>query len=77
MGLPAVDLNSVPERLSELVEQASLMGEVVLARDGKAVAKIIPLRSSRGPRKPGSARGMIHMVDDSGDSLMTSTSTDR
>ena len=64
MGLPAVDLNSVPQRLSELVDEASRAGEVVLTRGGEAVAKIVPLHRTRVPRQPGSARGMIHMADD-------------
>jgi antitoxin (DNA-binding transcriptional repressor) of toxin-antitoxin stability system len=36
----------------------------VLRQDGEAVAKIIPLRRARAPRRPGSARGLIHMAED-------------
>lgn len=64
MGIPAVDLETVPERLLELVEEATRNGEVVLRQDGEAVAKIIPLRRARAPRRPGSARGLIHMAED-------------
>ena len=64
MGVPAIDLTSVPERLSELVDEASRAGEVVLTRGGEAVAKIIPLRRTRSPRQPGSARGLVHMAED-------------
>jgi prevent-host-death family protein len=64
MGTPAVDLTDVPQRLSELVDEASRNGEVVLTRGGEAVAKIIPLRHSRQPRRPGTAEGMIQMSDD-------------
>lgn len=64
MGVPAVDLNTAPEQLRELVEEASRSGEVVLTRQGEAVAKIIPLHRPRAPRRPGSARGLVHMADD-------------
>lgn len=65
MGVPAVDLKDVPQRLLELVDEASRSGELVLTHEGEAVAKIIPLRRARAPRRPGSARGLIvHMADD-------------
>ena len=65
MGVPAVDLKDVPQRLLELVDEASRNGELVLTREGEAVAKIVPIRRVRAPRRPGSARGVIvHMADD-------------
>ncbi|MDA0746404.1 MAG: type II toxin-antitoxin system prevent-host-death family antitoxin [bacterium] len=64
MNNPAVDLTSVPPRLRELVEEAVRTGEVVLTRGGEAVAKIVPLHPVREPRRPGSARGLIHMAHD-------------
>jgi antitoxin (DNA-binding transcriptional repressor) of toxin-antitoxin stability system len=64
MGVPAVDLKDVPQRLLDLVDEASRSGELVLTHEGEAVAKIIPLRRARTPRQPGSARGMVHMADD-------------
>lgn len=65
MGVPAVDLKGAPQRLLDLVDEASRNGELILTREGEAVAKIIPLRRARVPRRPGSARGLIvHMADD-------------
>jgi prevent-host-death family protein len=64
MGTPAVDLTTVGEQLRDLVEEAARTGEVILTQGGEAVAKIVPLRHARGPRKPGSARGQVHMADD-------------
>ena len=64
MSSPAVDLTTFPRQLRELVEEATRSGEVVLTSEGEAVAKIVPLRATRAPRKPGSARGLIHMADD-------------
>ena len=64
MGVPAVELTEAPQQLRELVEEAARTGEVVLTRGGEAVAKIVPLPRARAPRRPGSARGMVHMADD-------------
>lgn len=64
MGVPAVDLNKASTELREIVDEATRSGEVVLTRGGEAVAKVVPLRQPRAPRKPGSARGQIHMADD-------------
>lgn len=59
-----VDLTSLPHQLRELVEEATRTGEVVLTSEGEAVAKIVPLRRSRAPRRLGSAQGLVHMADD-------------
>ena len=64
MSVPAVDLKTFPHELRELVEKATRLGEVVLTREGEAVARIVPVPAARRPRKPGSARGLIHMADD-------------
>lgn len=64
MTFPAVDLGNATNELRELVDQASRNGEVVLTRAGEAVARIVPLARAKGPRRPGSAQGLIHMADD-------------
>lgn len=64
MGVPAIDLTKVSRPLSELVDEATRSGELVLTRGGEAVAKIVPLRRMPARRTPGSARGQIHMADD-------------
>lgn len=64
MGAPAIELTQAPRDLAAVVEEATRSGEVVVTRNGKAVAKIIPLPIRGEPRQPGSARGQIHMADD-------------
>jgi prevent-host-death family protein len=65
MGIPAVELSTPLPSLAELVDEAARSGEVVVTRDGEAVAKIVPLRPTRGPRRPGSVPGLIvHMAED-------------
>jgi antitoxin (DNA-binding transcriptional repressor) of toxin-antitoxin stability system len=56
----AVDLSTLPEDVALLVDEAVRSGGMILTRDGKAVARIAPIR----PRQPGSARGLIHMAAD-------------
>jgi antitoxin (DNA-binding transcriptional repressor) of toxin-antitoxin stability system len=60
----AVDIASIPPLLREWVEEATRTGEVVITRGGEAVAKIVSLNPERRARKPGSARGVIHMAED-------------
>lgn len=61
----AVDLNQARTQLPELVEHAARSGEeVVLTREGEAVAKIVPLVRTRPPRRFGSARGQLSVPDD-------------
>lgn len=59
----SIDIDQVPG-LRELVDQAIEAGELVLLRDGRAVAKIVPVSAPRAARRPGSAQGMFHMADD-------------
>jgi len=46
-------------RFSELVQKAMLGEEVIIAKDNKAVVKLVALTSPRQSRKPGSAKGRI------------------
>lgn len=60
----SIDIRDIPG-LDRLVDDATRAGEVLLTRGGKPVARIVPLHGlpARG-RRPGSARGLIHMADD-------------
>jgi len=46
-------------RFSELVQKALLGEEVIIAKDNKPVAKLVPLEKRKQPRKPGSGKGQI------------------
>jgi prevent-host-death family protein len=50
--------------LSELVQKAMLGEEVVIAKDNKALVKLVSLAPPRRTRKPGSAKGRIWMAPD-------------
>ena len=51
-------------RFSELVQKAMLGEEVIIAKDNKAVVKLVALTPPQRSRKPGSAKGRIWMAPD-------------
>lgn len=58
-----VNLYQAKTRLSALVDQVSEGGEVVIAKNGRPMAKLVPFRT-RPRRKPGRAKGRIWMAAD-------------
>jgi prevent-host-death family protein len=61
-----VNIAEAKARLSELVEKAASGEEIVIARDHKPLAKLVPVRG-RASRAPGSAKGQVWMAPDFGD----------
>ena len=59
-----IDVQEAKDQLARLLAAAEAGEEVVIARDGKAVARLVPLPEERPKRRPGSMKGKIH-VDDS------------
>ena len=64
MPAQAVDLEQARGRLKELVDQAAQGAQIILTQDGQPVARIIPITRRIARRRPGSARGLIHMRED-------------
>lgn len=58
------NISEAKAELSALVAEVEKGNEVILARAGKAVAKIVPYGATRGPRKPGSMLGEIQVGPD-------------
>lgn len=58
------NISEAKAELSALVEEVQRGGEVILAKAGKPVAKIIPYHGARAPRVPGSMAGEIWMAPD-------------
>jgi prevent-host-death family protein len=56
----ALNLYEAKTRLSALVDQAAAGAEFVIAKNGRPMAKLVPVRAERR-RKPGSAKGRIRM----------------
>jgi prevent-host-death family protein len=59
-----VNVHEAKTHLSRLLEDVEGGEEVVIARAGKPIAKLVAHRPARKPRKPGSAKGKIWMADD-------------
>ena len=58
-----VNVHEAKTHLSRLIAQVEAGEEVVIARNGKPVVRLMPVQQS-GPREPGSWKGRIS-IDDS------------
>ncbi len=57
-------MSEAKARFSELIKKALTGEEVVIARDGKRLVKLVPVVERRTKRRPGSATGEIWMSED-------------
>jgi prevent-host-death family protein len=64
MTAHVVNTHEAKSRLSELIRKAEAGDDVILARGGKPVAKIIPWPPPRPARRPGAWAGRIRYLDD-------------
>ena len=58
-----INVHEAKTHLSRLIAQVEAGEEVVIARNGKPVVRLMPVQQ-RGPREPGSWKGRIS-IDDS------------
>ncbi|MGH4012644.1 MAG: type II toxin-antitoxin system Phd/YefM family antitoxin [Pseudonocardiaceae bacterium] len=59
-----VNVYEAKTQLSKLLEQVEAGDEIVIARHGKPVARLVPLQRTAVPRRLGSLRGKIWMAPD-------------
>jgi len=59
-----VNIHEAKTHLSRLLERVAGGEEVVIAKAGKPVAKLVPIKSSRPKFKFGSAKGEFAVPDD-------------
>ena len=59
-----VNIHNAKTHLSRLLERAGSGEEIVIAKAGKAVAKLVPVRPSRRARKKGLMKGKIKIGKD-------------
>ena len=59
-----VNIAEAKARLSELVDKAAQGDEILIARDHKPVARLVPVGRADGPRVPGSAKGQVWIGPD-------------
>ena len=58
--MPQFNIAEAKAHFSELIEKAVLGEEIIVAKDNKPIAKIVPLRPAQ--RKPGTAKGQIRFI---------------
>jgi prevent-host-death family protein len=61
MGRP-VNIHAAKTHFSRLVERAAKGEEIVIARAGKPLARLVPLRTRSRPRRPGLLKGRIRIA---------------
>lgn len=64
-----VNIHEAKTNLSKLLERVQVGEEVIIAKAGKPVAKLVPIRSERPRFKLGSAKGEFVVPDDFNDPL--------
>lgn len=62
--MTTVNVYEAKARLSALIAEAEQGGEVVIARAGRPVVRLIAISRPTLPREPGALRGRIHVADD-------------
>ena len=59
-----VNIHQAKTELSKLIGDVLVGEEVVIAKAGKPVVKLIPFKKTKKLRKPGSAKGQIWIAPD-------------
>ncbi len=54
-----INIHEAKTTLSRLVDRASEGEEIIIAKAGKPMAKLVPLEDTSRPRKPGSMKGRV------------------
>jgi len=61
---PTVNIHEAKTHLSRLIERVESGQEVVIARAGRPVARLVPFRARKNPRVPGLWRGRVRLAPD-------------
>ncbi len=59
-----VNIHEAKTHLSKLLARVKAGEEVVIAKAGKPVARLVPIKSHKTRRTPGSARGKLTIAPD-------------
>ena len=59
-----VNIHEAKTNLSRLLDRVAEGGEVVIAKAGKPVAKLVPIAPAKRVRKPGFLKGKIKIAAD-------------
>jgi prevent-host-death family protein len=64
-----VNIHTAKTHLSRLVNEVAAGEEIIIAKAGKPVARLLPFEPRRQPREPGLMKGQIWIADDFEDPL--------
>ena len=64
-----MNMHEAKTHLSRLIDEVQNGEEIVIARAGKPVARLAPLKTHRKPRRPGRLKGKIWISEDFDDPL--------
>ncbi len=67
--MQTVDIHAAKTHLSRLIEAVAAGEEVVIAKAGKPVARLVPIEAAAARRRLGSLAGQFHVPDDFDDPL--------
>jgi prevent-host-death family protein len=62
--MKTVNIHEAKTHLSRLIEDVAAGEEVIIARNGKPVARLLPVIARSRPRRPGQWRGAVHIGAD-------------
>ena len=62
--MKTVNMHEAKTHLSRLVEAAAAGEEIIIAKSGKPVARLVPLGLPSEPRTPGALKGRVRIGDD-------------
>lgn len=62
--MPQVNIHQAKTQFSKLIVSVENGEEIIIARHGKPVAKLVPMSKNISPRKPGSAKGRFKVPSD-------------
>lgn len=60
----AINIHEAKTHLSRLVEQAAAGNEIVIAKAGRPMARLVPLEAAPKPKKLGLLRGKLAIAPD-------------
>ena len=62
--MKTINIHQAKTQLSKLLQQVEAGDEIVIARHGKPIARLVPLQRTATPRQLGSLRGKIWIAPD-------------
>ncbi len=62
--MTTINIHEAKSTFSRLIENVLQGGDVTIAKAGKPVARLVPIKETKIFRKPGSLKGKIFIADD-------------